>query len=91
MLDDKSYKGCGKRAGKKLGEAMCEILKPYIKDSWQPIETAPKDGEYILAAHESGHVNIMQYCFDGCWRSNTNDIAKWNPTHWQPLPEPPQR
>jgi hypothetical protein len=57
--------------------------------SWQPIETAPKDGTPILA-------------YDGgiwvAWWFVTNERIKgWatldhvidDPTHWMPLPDPP--
>lgn len=64
---------------------------------WQPIETAPKDGTWVLihiyrndisAAHQAG----VSY--------STNDEKEWRgraglrftcePTHWQPLPDPPR-
>lgn len=62
---------------------------------WQPIETAPKDGEDFLAL----------FLFDdGSFRY---DVSRWcdarelftagrpfeedtQPTHWMPLPEPPK-
>lgn len=73
--------------------------------TWQPIETAPKDGTYILV-------------FPGLWTDVTCSIARYDydtharnpkpfwkrvddmglvsrsrscqPTHWMPLPEPPE-
>lgn len=56
--------------------------------SWQPIETAPKDGTFVLAVTESGYRVIVQWCADKFWRSNVPHA--WEPTHWMPLPEPPQ-
>ena len=55
----------------------------------QPIETAPKDGTYVLCAHKGGHINILQFTNigGGYWR---NEHGRWSPTHWMPLPEPPQ-
>lgn len=72
---------------------------------WQPIETAPKDGSYVLV-------------YPGIWTGVSCSVARWNegkckktprpywdrldsygsilrnrqykPTHWQPLPEPPK-
>jgi hypothetical protein len=53
---------------------------------WQPIETAPGDGSRILICTESGHVLIAG------WAVKLNVSGWWNdnPTHWMPLPEPPE-
>lgn len=56
---------------------------------WQPIETAPRDGTFILCAHDSGYVNILQFCSDGWWSRNTGYYDPEYPTHWMPLPLPP--
>lgn len=67
---------------------------------WQPIETAPRDGTEILGWCEIGvvvvswneqrfHKNPKPY-----WDSNRQSVT-WmreycQPTHWQPLPQPPK-
>ena len=65
---------------------------------WQPIETAPKDGTYILVygPEEWDMVLWHPYWGDcGAWcRVQTADYDNdnrevRNPTHWQPLPPPP--
>lgn len=63
--------------------------------SWQPIETAPKDGTDILvnAPQVDSGVTIA-FFKDGYWRL-TYDGARFgvhvsDPTHWMPLPEPPK-
>lgn len=56
--------------------------------TWQPIETAPKDGEYILIGMHFGHRFYVQSSF---WIAS--EWAGWDyrkPTHWMPLPEPPE-
>lgn len=67
-------------------------------NTWQPIETAPRDGSFILLAGPSGYgstplrVAVCRYngeYFDP-WRDHAND--GWldggeTPTHWLPLPE----
>jgi hypothetical protein len=81
--------------------------------TWQPIETAPKDGTAIdvwcpTGIGEGGyricdaffgkpyHECISQYC-DSCPPDRT--VKKWReplgsepikPTHWMPLPKPPE-
>jgi len=69
---------------------------------WQPIETAPKDGTYILVAGPSGYYSTplrVEVCkwnnanHKDNWRNHSND---WftdggeDATHWMPLPEPPK-
>jgi hypothetical protein len=68
-------------------------------NGWLPIETAPKDGTFVLiAAHDNGmpsqpmHVLIAQFCEEsGEWMRNADEeySETWPPTHWQPLPDAP--
>jgi len=59
---------------------------------WRSIEEAPKDGTYILG-YDYGMVTTVFYYY-GKWEmavcgSYTEDTT-WEPTHWQPLPKPPE-
>ena len=71
--------------------------------SWQPIETAPKDGTEIVGLRlrtKQARVcswrdtrNYYHPVFGRCntdtwWMDDTGEI--FDPTHWQPLPEPPE-
>lgn len=62
-----------------------KLLAPY---QWQPIETAPKDGEVILVSHV---FNDQIYWVEaakqkhGAWFRPTGH-AVHQPTHWMPLP-----
>jgi len=68
---------------------------------WQPIETAPKDGEGFLAYWP---ISETQWCIVTCWWKTTGAAGPgWHtvdlfdddserlilPTKWQPLPPPP--
>lgn len=71
--------------------------------TWQPIETAPKDGRYILLAAPSGYittplrVEVCKYYPEyrplQPWVNHSNDSfldGGEGPTHWMPLPDPPK-
>ena len=60
---------------------------------WQPIETAPEDGTRVLLFKAGRKVCMGKYvpadwnwCLEGWKNSNGNFF---NPTHWMPLPQPP--
>lgn len=79
---------------------------------WQPIETAPKDGTWVLLSGGSIRYgwdgDDIPKCVCGQYTSYLNgsgyDGGWWQfawydggyygeyegPTHWQPLPEPPE-
>ena len=69
---------------------------------WQPIETAPKDGEKILIGGGTYGCEFSPCEFYGApnhdvliviWCHNRKHFAAddfhYNPTHWMPLPEAP--
>lgn len=61
---------------------------------WQPIETEPKNGTEFLAysdASEEFGVAFWAAIPGKKWLVCRNSIGEdFNPTHWQPLPEPPK-
>ena len=73
---------------------------------WQPIETAPRDGTEFLATHTRLKFVRPYICSWGrCklqpdgyvansgkewWRAYGQTKLAPRPTHWMPLPEPPQ-
>jgi hypothetical protein len=64
---------------------------------WQPIETAPKDGSNVLLspAFERERVTVGSWDLDDvgeggqCWRC-LELSERLEPTHWMPLPSPPE-
>jgi hypothetical protein len=58
---------------------------------WQPIESAPRDGTYVLGfgLHEQRgtYIDVIHYWSDRwtvVWMHGYGE-----PTHWMPLPDPP--
>ena len=58
---------------------------------WQPIETAPKDGTDILTYAKFGGISVRY------WGEGDDEGMAWQPrirgcfpTHWMPLPNPPE-
>lgn len=67
--------------------------------AWQPIETAPKDGSSVLcyAPIYGAPARILVMRWDDgnytkapCWRTDVHSFVQFEPTHWQPLPQPPE-
>jgi len=79
-----------------LAEQRAEIER--LKCQWQPIETAPRDGTYILLGWfleggGGGHPEVaFWHSTKQLWCSSRllNAEGYYSPTHWQPLPEPPK-
>ena len=59
---------------------------------WKPIETAPLHCR-VLVAEASGYRSIARQEFDLKMKILWFDDAgrNPNPTHWQPLPDPPEQ
>lgn len=72
-------------------------------DDWRPIETAPKDGRALLAWNGNPLNYVWMVCWaeeggwfipscgrDGQTHGGYFSSPQFSPTHWKPLPEPPQ-
>lgn len=68
--------------------ARSDYAAPMSDSSWQPIDTAPKDGTDILAYLGKGRVGVV------CWWDSPpgwySMKSAEQPTHWKPLPAPPE-
>lgn len=58
-----------------------------MSDNWQPIETSPKDGSRFLVYVKGYGPFTAHYCEEICVM--TGIPLKADPTHWMPLPKPP--
>jgi hypothetical protein len=80
-----------------MAEAVGEYLRTYPErfqaapaapaDGWQPIDTAPKDGDVLIYVTETDEQFVAYW--DDCWRFAPNAKLK-TPTHWMPLPAAPE-
>ena len=63
-------------------------------NGWQPIETAPKDGLQRVLITDGSRVRESYYVksqfSNGYWNIDGNG-AFLAPTHWMPVPSPPER
>ena len=69
-----------------------------MTSEWQPIETAPKYGQWVIVAVKKEYpfpymVGGAKY-IDGAWWFGDNapmdGSGPFYPSHWQPFPEPPE-
>lgn len=69
---------------------------------WQPIETAPRDGTSVLLFLDQSYSSVTRHLIYIGWAEGIDEFGsiRWeaeadvecglNPTHWMPLPEPPE-
>ncbi|KQS55946.1 hypothetical protein ASG17_07800 [Brevundimonas sp. Leaf363] len=79
--------------GLALTETICAEVIAAKGGEWRPIETAPRDGTYVILAEPDGSV-FEGRLTDGGWYSRGNDASDhWGgetyPDHWMPLPAAP--
>lgn len=83
---------------KNFRPAAVSAIAAYEHAMWEPIESAPKDGNAILAcSNKSGdgfHQTVFwdDECFSGTpgWASECAAFSPYAFTHWRPLPPPPE-
>jgi len=78
-----------------------EDLMKFAYDSalpkWQPIDSAPLDGESVLLYYGPGYYAMEGRCFKRERGKNVYyqwvtaiDMGELEPSHWMPLPNPPK-
>jgi hypothetical protein len=97
-IDDDTYSTLAMvRWFKDHGKTILDLLDKEIDGGWQPIETAPRDGEWVQLYWTT--MPITMYPAIGF---NSGDEYGWEcvsqtdygeviPTHWMPLPKPPAK
>ena len=63
--------------------------------AWQPIETAPHNQRIVLQQNGSPPNDEIAIAWwdrsdDQFYYAPQGGVVPWTPTHWRPLPEPPQ-
>ncbi len=89
--------------GENLLNALVGVLSDYPNhrqqaergEAWRPIETAPKDGTWFLAYWPvltfEDRIQITRWLHGDCRFVDASDFMDHiQPTHWQPLPTPPE-
>lgn len=70
--------------------AALAATQPREPDEWRTIDSAPRDGSYVLAygPHDTrrSYIDVVHY-FRGRWTITWMD-GYGDPTHWRPLPAP---
>lgn len=66
------------------------VIAEFEYPQWQPIETAPKDGQYILACDEDA--TLVTHWMEGGWYEGEDryEYFYWEPSHWMALPAKPE-
>ncbi len=59
---------------------------------WQPIETAPKNGEWVILHYDVEHIPSFAFWskHEKRWMLQAGVVIQnFIPTNWMPLPDPP--
>lgn len=75
-----------------ISETIDHLAPRIVREGWQPIETAPKDGKPILGVVDGdvGEISWWNGTYKQHWIFTFDDeYESVKPTHWMPLPQPP--
>lgn len=80
-----------RRWARSYADAACALRGAQKESGWRPIETAPKDEPILVGPTKRMDICVaMNHSRDG-WVTETCSewVSIYTPTHWMPLPEPP--
>lgn len=101
LIDNEEPRTLARLLREEAGDLARLLREEAEAQGWRDIATAPRDGTIILLATARSHVPIYcgSYRFstmgeptghsDKAWRCSSSGRYA-NPTHWRPLPPPPQ-
>lgn len=94
------HEDCENVRGLTKEEALIEMICPTDRNGWKPIDSCPKETDVLLFndvwADTFGEIQIGQIDHGGEWNFQSEmhleagDPDDFMPTHWMPLPQPPQ-
>jgi hypothetical protein len=69
-----------------------ESAKQKEAEGWRDIASAPKDGTPVLLTARGGQVGVCVWIRQWLYHGVGATPADWwdEPSHWRPLPEPPE-
>lgn len=67
-----------------------QLERAYESLEWRPIETAPKDGTWVLLSTSPSYVPWVGRFIDSRWKGADGHVVHPVPAHWMPLPPPPE-
>lgn len=79
--------------GRELERKDAEIERLRTACEWRPIRSAPRGEMFIYFEPRDGKrcIGLAYLAKDGGWRDSEGDWSRrLQPTHWMPLPSPPQ-
>lgn len=78
---------------------IAEVEQARAANGWMPIETAPKDGQYVLTCGRKYQSEHEDFWYESAfYRGDSGlfdyldgeDVEHYQPSHWMPSPMPPQ-
>jgi hypothetical protein len=72
--------------------SLATIIGFFVKmPTWQPMATAKRDIALRILGNNTSEFTYYGAWMDGAWRVFTaRGLLEFSPTHWQPLPDPPE-
>ncbi len=75
------------------GSELRALADQLERNGWKPISTAPKDGADMVLIWPTSTGRVLPIGVNllaASMRGDCPEHLRLNPTHWQPLPKPPE-